>query len=249
MTFYAYIHARPDTTDQSGVFYVGKGSGDRLRQFYSRNRWHRFTSKKHGVENILIGKLDCSSEAIAFDLERGLIKCLRRAGVTLTNMTDGGEGPSGHVMSEEAKAKIAAHSREMAKRPEVIEARRKASSVHGLERWSDPAYRARMTEAFTGKTKTRSEASDQARRANGGKGQTEEVRAKKAAASKALWASPEHRAKMAEKKRLAWQDPEKRASMLAGRSEGIKKSWEDVTTRNKRIRGIKLSSNTKRKDI
>ena len=95
MTYFAYIHARPDTTEQSGIFYVGKGKGRRHLNLIDRSLYHKHVIDKHGKENILIGKLDCSSEEIAFELEKGLIKCLRRSGVELTNMTDGGEGASG----------------------------------------------------------------------------------------------------------------------------------------------------------
>lgn len=105
MSFVAYVHARPDTTDASGIFYVGKGTGKRYAQLANRNRHHQNVVNKYGVENILVGKIECSSEEIAFDLEKGLIKCLRRSGVILTNMTDGGEGSSGYVPTEETKRK------------------------------------------------------------------------------------------------------------------------------------------------
>lgn len=101
--FYAYVHAKPNTVDVGGIFYVGKGHGKRALDMRSRNLHHTNISKKYGFENILVGKLDCSSEQIAFDLEIGLIKCLRRNGVKLVNRTDGGEGTVGHVVTEEAK--------------------------------------------------------------------------------------------------------------------------------------------------
>ena len=101
--FYAYVHARPETIEASGIFYVGKGHGKRAWDMFSRNFHHTNILNKHGSENILVGKLDCSSEQIAFDLEVGLIKCLRRNGVKLANMTNGGEGTVGYVQTEEAK--------------------------------------------------------------------------------------------------------------------------------------------------
>jgi hypothetical protein len=101
--FYAYVHARPETIEASGIFYVGKGHGKRAWDMFSRNFHHTNILNKHGSENILVGKLDCSSEQIAFDLEVGLIKCLRRNGVRLANMTNGGEGTVGYVQTEEAK--------------------------------------------------------------------------------------------------------------------------------------------------
>ena len=88
MTSFAYIHCKPD-----GVpFYVGKGSLRRAKYLGERNPYHKAVVAKHGKDSILIGKLECSSDEIAFELEKGLIKCLRASGVELTNFTDGGEG-------------------------------------------------------------------------------------------------------------------------------------------------------------
>lgn len=248
MTFYAYVHARPDTTDASGVFYVGKGMGDRFNPLPVRNRYHGFVLGKHGAENILTGKLDCSSEAIAFDLERGLIKCLRRMGVNLTNMTDGGDGASGVIVSEETRRKKSENAKRMAQDPEIRARRSVATKAKNEKAWADPEYRERVSKAMRGKSKTLSAEALAARRANAAKPKSDEVKARLAEASKARWADPEFRARMAEKKKAAWADPEKRAAMLAGRSEGIRKSWLNTETRNKRIRGVKYSTNTSQKE-
>ena len=128
MNYVSYVHAKPDTTDASGIFYVGKGSGKRARKIVrneSSNRHYKHTVSKHGAENILVGVIPCSSEQIAFDLERGLIKCLRRMGVKLTNLTDGGEGSSGCVASPETIKKI---------------------SFGVKERWRDSDYRDKLSE-------------------------------------------------------------------------------------------------------
>ena len=93
--YYAYVHCRPDNS----VFYVGKGSARRAKTLKSngkRNKYHQRVVSKYGVNDIAIGMIECSSEAAAFELEIGLIKCLKRMGVKLTNMTEGGEGQSGH---------------------------------------------------------------------------------------------------------------------------------------------------------
>ena len=88
MTSFAYVHCKPD-----GIpFYVGKGALRRVKYLGERNPYHKAVVNKHGKENILIGMLECSTDAIAFDLEKGLIKCLKASGVKLTNFTDGGEG-------------------------------------------------------------------------------------------------------------------------------------------------------------
>ncbi len=87
-TSFAYVHCKPDGTP----FYVGKGALRRAKYLGERNPHHQAIVNKYGKENILIGMLDCSSSKIAYELERGLIKCLRRSGVNLTNFTEGGEG-------------------------------------------------------------------------------------------------------------------------------------------------------------
>jgi len=85
---FAYLHCKPD-----GIpFYVGKGALRRAKYLGERNPHHQNTVKKYGSKNILIGLMECSSSDIAYELERGLIKCLRRMGVALTNLTEGGDG-------------------------------------------------------------------------------------------------------------------------------------------------------------
>jgi hypothetical protein len=103
MSFCAYIHCRPDGTP----FYVGKGNAARVKRMNRPNNpYHTNIVTKYGKENILTAKMECSSEDIAFDLERGLIKRLRATGLRLANFTDGGEGVSGLKMSDEARQKM-----------------------------------------------------------------------------------------------------------------------------------------------
>jgi hypothetical protein len=89
-TSFAYIHCKPDGTP----FYVGKGALRRVKYLGERNPYHQATVNKYGKANILIGMLECSTDNIAYELERGIIKCLRRQNIQLTNFTDGGEGTS-----------------------------------------------------------------------------------------------------------------------------------------------------------
>lgn len=88
MLRYAYIHCKPDGTP----FYVGKGALRRTKNFQDRNPYHKAIVAKYGRENILIGRMECSSHRIAYDLEAGIIKCLKRMGVALANLTAGGDG-------------------------------------------------------------------------------------------------------------------------------------------------------------
>jgi len=91
--FYAYIHARPGTRTARGIFHVGKGKGNRMYNF-SNSRNVDYKREVAGLDKpkILIGFMECSTEGIAFDLEKGLIKRLRAMGAPLTNETGGGIG-------------------------------------------------------------------------------------------------------------------------------------------------------------
>lgn len=134
MAYYAYVHVRPGA-DVTGVFYVGKGKGRRAWDFGRRNTYHAHITEKYGAQNIEVSILECSDEATAFELEAGLIKCLRRSGVILTNTTDGGEGVSGLRHSHEARAQMSA-ARKGRKHSSVTKAKM-SESRSGL---SNPFY-------------------------------------------------------------------------------------------------------------
>lgn len=152
--FYAYLHARPDTSDAFGVFYIGKGYRGRIRDFAHRNQHHRNIVAKYGRENILMGQVNCSDEATAIALEQGLIKCLRRMGVSLANVTAGGEGLTGHRHTEETKAKMRKAATGRAKSEETKAKLRAANlgkpGTFTGKRHSDAA-RAKISEARKGK--------------------------------------------------------------------------------------------------
>lgn|SRR5574337_23712 len=100
---FAYLHCRP-----TGVpFYVGKGTKGRAEHIGGQRNSHYInTVNYHGEDNILVGKIECSSEEIALELEKGLIKCLKRMNIGLTNKTDGGEGVSGLAHTDQTKQKM-----------------------------------------------------------------------------------------------------------------------------------------------
>lgn len=91
--FYVYIHRR--ATDGT-PFYVGKGSNDRgWHKMASRGRFWKNIFNKNGA-TIEIYK-DGMPEYCAFTLEKILIAKYRSLGITLANLTEGGEGVSGHT--------------------------------------------------------------------------------------------------------------------------------------------------------
>jgi hypothetical protein len=107
MTSYAYIHCKPDGTP----FYVGKGVRSRYKDLINRNAYHKKVVAKYGKDNILIAKIDCSTNDNALSLEIGLIKCLRRMGIALTNLTDGGEGNVGWKCPDNVRLAVAEANR------------------------------------------------------------------------------------------------------------------------------------------
>lgn len=116
-SYFVYQHRRVDTGE---IFYIGKGTRTRLKKYIraattsKRNtHWKRIVAKAGGfVHEVLI---DFFEEADALEFEQTLIAEHGRSnlGGALCNITAGGEGQSGVVMSQETRAKMsAAASRE-----------------------------------------------------------------------------------------------------------------------------------------
>lgn len=99
--FYTYVHIR---NDNNKVFYVGKGKGRRvLEKGRHRNQWWNRIAEKHGYRiEIMFIHFD---EQSALDAEMFFIKSFKLQGHNLVNMTDGGDGCMGLIMSDEAKEK------------------------------------------------------------------------------------------------------------------------------------------------
>lgn len=153
-SFFCYTHHRPDGT----VFYVGKGTEARSRTIRRQNNQHRNIVAKHGAENITITRYRCESEVEAFALEKKLIAQYKALGIELCNRTDGGEGSSGCVLSEDTKAKMAAstvgqklsaEAREKISRAgkgRVVSAEARAKLSKVMKERMTPEYRAFISE-------------------------------------------------------------------------------------------------------
>ena len=165
--FYIYFHKRPD----GSVFYIGKGKGNRSHDFrWNRNKHHRATVAKYGESNIGVEVYLCDSEQDALSLEVAIIG-LMRGTWRLVNLTNGGEGVSGMVVSSET--------------------RRKLSDAQRGKRWSDE-HRRKFTEVRKGhevSLETRKKLS----RANLGRKPSAEICAKMSAAGKARRLSAAHK--------------------------------------------------------
>lgn len=93
--FYTYGHY----TESGRLFYIGKGLRRRLCDKSNRNQHWQNTVKKHGLVVEVFSEFD--SEIDALNHEVFLISCFRDLGVKLCNQTNGGDGFSGGVVSEE----------------------------------------------------------------------------------------------------------------------------------------------------
>ena len=102
--FYVYRYIRLDTNTP---FYVGKGKGNRAYLLNSgRNQYFKniVNSIPYEIEFIL----EDLTEEESFAKEMEFIKLYKSEGYCEANLTLGGEGVSGLVMSYESKAKMAA---------------------------------------------------------------------------------------------------------------------------------------------
>lgn len=111
---YAYLRSKDSTTAKAGTpYYIGKGQGNRA---YQQNR----KNIPKNPSNIVI--LESSlTEIGAFALERRYIGWYGRKDIStgiLSNLTDGGEGSSGILISEETKQKLI-RARTGSKRSEI----------------------------------------------------------------------------------------------------------------------------------
>jgi hypothetical protein len=110
--FFVYTHIK---ASNGVVFYVGKGGHSKRakKRDYERayeprpsnKHWDRIV-KKHGLCVEIVAS--CRSDAEAQRLEKELIKHYGRLDLgagTLINLTDGGDGHSGIILSEEARRK------------------------------------------------------------------------------------------------------------------------------------------------
>lgn len=104
--FYVYVHRR----ETDGLpFYVGKGHSKRAWVFSKRNKYWKNTKNKHGILVEIV--FENLSEEEAFDCEKNTILEFKHFGYPLTNMTFGGEGVKGLIVSEETRNKISISSR------------------------------------------------------------------------------------------------------------------------------------------
>ncbi len=129
--FCVYEHWRPDT---GTCFYVGKGKLKRAKLISRReNIRHvriRDKLKEMGLNIEVRLFVQNVSEREAFDIEIERIAYYRAIGSDIVNMTDGGEGSSGHSLSEEHKNKISTSLRRLDR--SLMPKRKSLSAEHKL---------------------------------------------------------------------------------------------------------------------
>lgn len=108
--FYVYAHtiASHDGPRPFGeIFYIGKGFGRRAKEKRNRSKHWDNIVKKYGY-NVHYFESELTEEQ-AFAAEKRYIKAIGREDLghgTLINLTDGGEGISGFIATEETKQKV-----------------------------------------------------------------------------------------------------------------------------------------------
>lgn len=134
--FYTYCHKK---NDNGIIFYIGKGSGNRLNH-KTRNKYWKSIVNKHGFTAEIIAYWETEQEA--FDHEQLLISCFIDMGYKLANLTHGGGGIVGYSHTDEAKEKISIASKQRS--PESIEKIKQATKA----RWADPEYKKRVIKSM-----------------------------------------------------------------------------------------------------
>lgn len=188
--FYVYLHRR---ASDGTVFYVGKGSGRRAWRRQNRNPHWQNVVAKHGLQvEITLSGL---TEQEAFAREVETIAAYGRG--NLCNLSDGGEGPTGHVVSD-SKRQAVSRAHKGKKRP--------------------PEWRQAMSDAQKGRVvpqEVRQRISETLK----GQRLSDETRSAMSKARKGRKFTAEHRANISK----AWADPvakTRRSQAMAQAAEG-----------------------------
>lgn len=205
MTYYCYA-----LMNEGEPFYIGKGKGQRAychvnRSNNGRTRKDRKIQKllREGGEITPVILLDGLSEEEAFHLEHVLIHLIGRTPRgPLLNMTDGGEGVSGLVFSEQHRLRIA----RSAMRPCKEETKRKIS-------------RTLLGHVHSGETRKKlrktPEQREAVRKSLTGRKFTENHKKNLSEAQRRRWMKKEEQEKASERMKQKWRDPKYREEQSA----------------------------------
>ena len=211
--FYTYAYLREDKTP----YYIGKGTGDRI---YSTNRRNNPPKDK---SRIIFLKQNLTEEE-AFRHEIYMIAVFGRKDLgngILHNRTDGGEGSSGWVPSEETRRKISEASK---------------GNTYMLGKTLSEETKRKMSETRKGKTHSEETKKKQSE-VKKGKTFSEEHRRNLSEAQKGKSLSEETRRKMSETRKGKIPSKETRRKLSEarkGQAKG-KKWWNDGCGNRKRM--------------
>jgi hypothetical protein len=201
-TFLVYEHWRPDT---DACFYVGKGKRKRARSFEARNsRYQRIVAKLDRLGYVPKIKIvrDNLTEQQAFDLEIAMIDYWRSRGFSIANFTNGGDGASGYLHTEETKMIIRKKRSGQKWSPEQHEKRRNQTRPPHSEKTKAKmsasakiAQKARFDKVKK-TAKGRAELCKRMMRISRNAACNPELRARRSANAKALWSDPHYQEKM-----------------------------------------------------
>lgn len=99
--FYVYLHITKDTNE---IFYVGKGKGNRAYKSSGRNKFWHSVINKHGFKVEIVKENLTEEQSVA--LEKQLIHEYGRRDLgvgKLVNLTNGGDGVSGKIYTDNEK--------------------------------------------------------------------------------------------------------------------------------------------------
>ena len=227
MHYYTYAYLREDRTP----YYIGKGKGGRI---YSKSR--RIKPPKDKSRIIFLKKN--LTEAEAFRHEIYMIDVFGRKDLStgiLQNLTNGGDGTSGWVPSEETRRKISSRIPSEETRAKMSEAR-KGEKNHNYGKTHSEETRKKMSEAKKGHT-----VSEETRRKIG-EGQkdkivSEETKRKISEASKGntAWLGKTHSEETRKKLSEANKDPSEETRRKIGEAQKGTKWWNDGCGNRKRM--------------
>ena len=181
MIYYIYQHRKADTNE---IFYVGKGKCNRMHGTQGRNKHWKNTVNKHGY--VAEKLFDGLNEELALLSEIEIIDIYKRRGIKLVNMTNGGEGTSGHtyVMKDETKQKLSLGriGNQWAKGQQISENHKKSVIESNKRRKGIPTGKA----TFAGKNHSE-EHKEYIRQKMKGRVYSEETKVKMSIAQKKRW--------------------------------------------------------------
>ena len=221
MIYYTYAFLREDRTP----YYIGKGKGNRA--YRRRDKGIKPPKDK---SKILILKQNLTEEE-SFRHEVYMIAVFGRKDLgtgILHNRTNGGDGVSGAVVSDETRRKM---SEALKGKPRSKEIRRKISEAHKGKTHSEKSRR-NMSESQKGKTFSE-ETKRKLSEAKKGKTHSEETKRKLSEAKKGKTFSEEHNRKLSESQKGKSRSEESKRK-LSEANKG-RKWWNDGCGNRKRM--------------